>query len=139
MLDISLEEAQLFRFLASFFGKEKVVYKASLNLVLGGNVEAPRGVEPHSFAAWAKEHKCLFTVMNEEGDPRLVVEFKPGFCGIVDSSDAQYWQFVEPVLRTAGLHYITVSREEFAELTNPEGTLDFFTFLESKIEQDVSV
>lgn len=137
MVDITLEEAQLMRMVAGFFGKERIVYKASLSLVCGEKLTEPNNFNGHEFSEWAKRYKCLFTVMNDNGDPRLVIELLPDITGTIDSSQIEHMHFVKPTLNAAGLHHVTLSREEFADLTDPEGTLDFFSLLESKIEINV--
>ncbi len=134
MVDISLEEAQLLRMIAGFFGKERVVCKATLNFICGGQLHFPKDCDKADFRAWAKRRKCLFTVMNDEGDPKLVIEFTPDFNGTIESMDVEHLNHVEPVLKAAGLHYVTLDKADLAELTSPEGNLDFFTFLESRLE-----
>ncbi|MCO6431541.1 MAG: hypothetical protein J5J00_11830 [Deltaproteobacteria bacterium] len=89
---------------------------------------------PCRVTRWAKENKCLFTIVNGSGDPRMVIEFFSGFGESVTVSDVEHQHYLRPILRAAGITYCTISIEEFAEITDPGSSLDFFSFLKAKCE-----
>ena len=67
MIELDNNEAILFRLLASFFGRDKVIPQMSVLAACGGDL--PEGKfseqEQQILRISAKKMKCLFTVVNE--------------------------------------------------------------------------
>ncbi len=136
MIAFSLQEAQLYRLLAGFFGGERVVPNMRVIAVCGG--ELPPGQAPEA-ARWARENNCLFTIVDESEEPRLVVEFFSGYANRVDVSEEQHQRFLRPLLAARSIRYITISEGEFSDLTDPRAEADFVAFMEKKVvEADLS-
>ena len=132
MVFVELQEAQLFNLLASFFGRDRVIPNMSVLSVCGGAL--PDGVlEPEKRAAWAKANKCLFTIVDVEDTPKLVVEFFSGFDKAVVATEAEHQRYLPQLLAAAGVRYITISEQEFSELLDPRSALDLFSLLEDKV------
>lgn len=133
MVFIELHEAQLFNLLASFFGRERVVPHMSVWSVCGGAL--PEGLRRPSedLAVWAKSNKCLFTIIDGDDNPKMVVEFFSGFEKAIDATEEAHQRILPPLLAAAGIRYITISDEEFSELLDPRGSLDLFSLLEEKV------
>ena len=149
MIDFNLEEAQLYRVLTSFFGKEHVVPHMSVLSICGGDLpDSPlvneievsmdssngSNSDGSKLKQWAKRSKCLFTIINPGGDPRMVVEFFSGFGNSVSLIDVEHQRYLKPILQAAGVSYCTISNEEFSELLDPRSSLDFFSLLKAKCE-----
>ncbi len=132
MHDFSLQEAQLFRLLVSFFGIDRVVPKMSVLTVCGG--ELPERYQG-ALRDWARSSTCLFTVVDGQDSPKLVVEFYEGFADSVDVKEAEHSQHLPSLFSALGIHYITISAQEFVDLITPGG-ISFFHFLQAKVGMD---
>lgn len=140
MIALSHSEAILFRMLAGFFGKDRIAYGLSLMAVCGGelptNEEAFGGAKISAdMREWAKRNKCLFTVTDHDDNPKLVVEFFSDRTDAIDAEALEHQQFMKPLLQAKGVRYITISDDEFAEITDPRGHMGFFDLLRAKVEQ----
>lgn len=134
MVHLTLEEAQLFRFLGEFFGIDKVIHRISVSVVCGGEFPAKFNSLGQDFYAWTKQRKCQFTIVDEESDPKLVVELAANKSDPIEHSEIQYQRHLKPILRARGVRYVTFSQAEFSEVLNPESNLDFTGLLESKLD-----
>jgi len=138
MQELSLVEAQLFTLLGAFFGRKNVIPHMRVIAICGGSLPSLDGSVLASHQAeldrWARTHRGLFTVVDAVDAPKLVFEFFSGFSQIVDPVEEEHQRFLKPLLHAAGLRYITISESEFAEILAPDGKMDFFQFLKSKIE-----
>ena len=141
MVAFELHEAQLFNMLSSFFGRERVVPNMSVLSVCGGELpESARALklpvkqEPkQDLQSWARLNKCLFTIVDAEDTPKMVVEFFSGFENAIDPVEESHQRFLPTLLGAAGVRYVTISSDEFSEILNPNGSLDFLSLLESKV------
>lgn len=132
MTFVELHEAQLFNLLASFFGRERVIPNMSVMSVCGGSL--PEGLKnPAELTSWAKSNKCLFTIVDGDDTPKLVVEFFSGFEKSIVPKEEEHQRYLTQLLPAAGVRYITISDEEFSELLDPRGSLDLFALLEEKV------
>jgi hypothetical protein len=82
---------------------------------------------------WAKKNRCLFTVVDNEDEPCMVVEFFSGYQQGIDPVEAEHQQYLPAILGGAGIQYVTISNEEFSELLTPESGLDFYVLLKAKV------
>jgi len=133
MISLSLEEAQLYRVLVSLFGKEQVLPNIGVKTVCGG--EIPKEF-PHlckEFEAWIVRDKCLFTIVDKDDAPKLVVEFFSGFEHAIIAKEAEHQRFLKPLLDHIGVHYVTISPLEFEELLDPSSSLDIVALLGAKM------
>lgn len=138
MIDFTLAEAQLFRLLAGFFGRDQVIPRMSAMAVCGGELPAGFEVEGTDMAVWARSNQCLFTIVDRDEQPKMVVEFFFGFDKSIEFSEAEHQRFLKPLLEAARIMYITISENEFAEMTSPSGNLDFYHWLKFKVGYDES-
>lgn len=156
MIEFSHSEALLFRMLTSFFGRDHVVPNMSVTSVCGGslpeNIVIDQGIvqlrrraagenpalnlgeKRTDLAAWARGARCLFTIVDFNDVPKMVVEFFSGFETAIDMRDLEHQIYLKPILAAAGIRYVTISDAEFADLTDPSGRLDVFTLLRAKFE-----
>ena len=102
MTDLTLEQAQLFRMLTGFFGQDRIILNMSVLAVCGGELpapvypsdEQPRSL-PADLGAWAKGNRCLFTVIDSDDSPKMVLDFEAldssaGGHGTVDPEKIEY-------------------------------------------------
>lgn len=132
-MDLRLNEAQLLRHLMSFFGAERVVVNMSVLAVCGGELPAAISNRMPQLGNWAKRNHCLFTIVNSEDEPRMVVEFRSDHDGAIDALETEHQAYLSPILHEAKIRYITFSQDEFVEVLQPDGRYDFFTLLRSKV------
>lgn len=145
MIDLTHNEAILFRVLAGLFGIEQVIPNMSAISVCGGNLPerlvwpkdellARKGIYPIDPIIWARNNKCLFTIVDQNDCPCMVIEFSSDFTHTVDLVALEHKRFMEPLLSAAGIKYITISSEEFADILDPSSSLDLVTLLQAKVE-----
>ena len=139
MPDFTLQEAQLYRMLVNVFGAERIIPHMSVLAVCGG--ELPKGIVvedrplPQDLSGWAKSNRCLFTFVDSEDAPTLVLDFEAFNDGTVDPNRIEYQRVVRPLLDAAGVRFFTITNDEFAELLKPTGNLDLLGFFQDRFEQ----
>lgn len=139
MINLSHAEATLFRILANFFGKEKVIPHMSVRAVCGEKLPIDYRPRPtFDIEKWAKENKCLFTIVDNSDDPCLVIEFFSGFEKSVDVVEVEHQRFLPEILQYAGIRYITMTDNEFSAMLDPRANLDFYSFLKAKVSEEVT-
>ena len=140
MIDLTHDEALLFRILSGFFGRERVVPRMSVKSVCGDKLPAKfQNKESFDINKWAIENKCLFTIVDESDNPYMVIEFFSGFEKSVDVVEVEHQTFLPEILKSAGIRYITMTNQEFLDLTNPNNSFDFLSFIKAKVSEDLSV
>lgn len=141
MVTLDAHEAILFRMLVAFFGEDRVIPRMSISAVCGGRVPATldQGLTAdlekdvnRSIGDWAKKNRCLFTIVNYEDTPKLVVEFAPDFSDVIEIDELHRRRYLQPVLLAAGISYVSISSDEFSEITRPDNSLDLCTLLQAK-------
>ena len=133
MLELSLQEAQLFRLLSDMFGRERIVPNMSVLAVCGGTLPPAAVTQIPGLDPWARRAKCLFTIVDSDDIPKMVIEFFSGFEDAVDAKEEEHHRMLTPLLPAVGVRYITISQSEFSELIDPRGTLDMLTFFQAKM------
>ena len=88
----------------------------------------------HNRLAWARANNCLFTIIDDESNAKIVFEFFSGYQNSVDLKEVEHQQYLRPILDEAGICYVTISSDEFSEIIDPIQSLDFPTFLRAKVE-----
>jgi hypothetical protein len=134
MIDFTLQEAQFYRVLVDFFGHDRVVPKMRVLAICGGTLPQVAVSGQPELELWANENKCLFTIVNEQDLPRLVIEFFSGFEESVEIQDVEHQRYLPRLLKAAGVQYVTFSLAEFSELLDPHSSLDFVTLLKAKVD-----
>ena len=150
-----LEEAQLFRILGGFFGPDNVIPKMSVLVVCGGSFEHLNSGDLNSedveitniikelgsleaLSNWAKNTVCLFSIIDEDSLPKLVIEFdnsgkdKSGNY-VVDLYAVEHQKYARPLLKKHGVNYIHLTKNELNEIINPKGKIDFTTLMNEKL------
>jgi|GEM_PF-756077 len=131
MIDMNIQEAQLFRMLGGLFGTDNVVWNMSVRTVCGGAY--PNTDESAELvAAWAETFPCLFTIVDSNDLPKMVVEFAPDFSRVVDVQQMTRHQKIPTLLEAHGIRYISISSSEFNEMIDPGSALDLVSFLKDK-------
>jgi hypothetical protein len=138
MISMSLQEAQLFRMLEDFFGRDRVVWNMSTRSVCGGDYPTSGGENPDSVARWAEAAGCLFTVVDENDNPKMVVELALDVSQPIDIALLDRQQRLPKLLWERGVQYVLVTQDEFSEILDPKGSLDLVSVLKDRfgIEQE---
>ncbi len=131
MTALSLQEAQLFRMLVSFFGQERVLCGMSVKAVCGGQYPSLRG-ENEQGTAWAEGESCLFTVVDDNDEPKMVLEFAPDFSRYIEVDRLDRYRLLPSMLQACGVQYITLTAAELDEMVDPSSSLDLVSFLKDK-------
>lgn len=135
MIALDTNEAILFRLLTSFFGQDRVIPQMSILAACGGEVPEHKYKEQPAVAIWARQKKCLFTVVNEEDAPKLVVELGVDAKSSIDLAELEKQAQARPLLSAAGVPYIVLSRSDLTFITDPQGRDNWFHLLQSKFEE----
>ena len=132
MAEMSLNEAQLFRLLVGFFGKDRVLFSMSVRAVCGGDLPAlPQALDRETLE-WAESARCLFTVVDHEDDPKMVVEFEPDFSSYIEVEQLERKSRLPALLKANGVQYLTITGQEMGEILNPHGGIDLVDVLKDR-------
>lgn len=132
MAEMSLNEAQLFRLLVGFFGKDRVLFSMSVRAVCGGDLSCLPHVLDEETKAWAERNRCLFTVVDHEDDPKMVVEFEPDFSNYIEVEQLERKSRLPPLLKASGIQYLTITGQEMGEILDPNGHMDLVDVLKDR-------
>jgi hypothetical protein len=133
MSEMSLEEAQLFRVLGSFFGRDRVVWNMSVRTVCGGVLPPQAGEGPDSCAPWVNAAGCLFTIVDEDDAPKMVVEFAIDHSQCIDLELLERQNQLPKLLESYGIRYVVVTDSEFQEILDPRSSLDLVSLLKDRL------
>ena len=132
MAEMSLKEAQLFRLLVGFFGRDRVLFSMSVRAVCGGDLSAlPEALDSET-REWAESARCLFTVVDQDDDPKMVVEFEPVFSSYIEVDQLERKSRLPAILRANGVQYLTITGEEMRDILNPHGGIDLVDVLKDR-------
>ena len=136
---MELREAQLFRMLTAIFGEDAVVFNMSALSVSGGEVPEcfPDAEELRSrdvLTDWARETKCLFTVVDRSQEPKLVVDFLAMDGSVVDVYRAEAQGALPRFLEACGVRYVLLSNKDFADIMDPASSLTLPKFIALYLE-----
>ena len=132
MAEMSLNEAQLFRLLVGFFGKDRVLFSMSVRAVCGGDLSCLPHALDEETRGWAERNRCLFTVVNEEDDPKMVVEFEPDFSSYIEVEQLERKSRLPALLKANGIQYLTITGKEMGEILDPNGGIDLVDVLKDR-------
>jgi hypothetical protein len=136
MLEMSLKDAQLFKLLGGFFGRDRVVWNMSVRAVCGGRYpDMGSSTEERSAAwGWAESAGCLFTIVDSDDTPKMVVEFAIDSSNeCIDLSLLERQERLPKVLEMCGVRYILISDGEFEEILDPGSSLDLTALLKDRL------
>ena len=133
---MSLAEAQLFRMLVSFFGKDRVLWSMSVRSVCGGSIPLDSSHEDEQQVEWADNEKCLFTVVDGDDNPKMVMELSPDYSNYIEINQLERQKRLPQLLDACGVQYVTISSQELVEILDPQSSLDFLSFLKDKFRID---
>jgi hypothetical protein len=132
MVEMSLQEAQLFRMLESFFGRDRVIWKMSVRTVCGGSYPSIADEPEELIARWAEVSACLFTVVDDDDTPKMVIEFATDLSSTIDVDQLNRQQRLPHLLELRGVRYVLMTNDEFDEILDPDGSLDFISVLKDR-------
>ena len=135
MVELSLPEAQLFKLLASLFGAQQVIPHMRVKGVCGGRVPAVPNCPREVITTFVSQHRCLFTVLDHEDKPKVVIEFGDFFGDVVDAYVEEHQRLLPQVLRAIGVQHVWISMKEFAEVLDPTCSLDLWTLLHDRLQE----
>lgn len=123
--------------LEDFFGRDRVVWNMSIRSVCGGDYPTQDNEPAEAVARWAETAGCLFTVVDENDNPKMVVELALDLSQSIDVSLLDRQQRLPRLLEQSGVQYVLVTQDEFAEIVDPRGSLDLISVLKDRfgIEQ----
>jgi hypothetical protein len=128
MIYMELHEAQLFRILSTFFGEDRVVLHMSAYAVCGGDIPE----EQVWFEGWARQRRCLFTIVDADDHPRLVIDFSTSFAEAVDLRELEEHERLQLLFQALGIQYVLVTKDELADMLDPGSNLSLVSFLQDK-------
>ena len=131
---LTLEEAQLFRQLTALFGKEAVIPNMSLKAVILDTYEDGENPKALPISDKSAILKCLFTIVDANDRPCMVVEFSATEDDVVDLSSLERVQELALVLGDHNIRFVTLSRAEFNETLDPGSGVKFVALLQGKLD-----
>ena len=136
MDQLDLREAQLYRILGNLFGKENVIIGMSVLAICGGTFPENMALtnQDINLKEWAKNNSCLFTIMDSQDNPKMVVQLQADFSQEIDIQILESREYAAPILKSAGIRYVTFTRNELAGVLDPQGKLDITALLLLKLE-----
>jgi hypothetical protein len=133
MSEMSLEEAQLFRVLGTFFGRDRVVWNMSVRAVCGGSLPPEIVQGGDGVARWIGAAGCLFTIVDEDDVPKMVVEFAVDYDQSIDLDLLERQHQLPKLLESCGIRYVVVTNAEFQEILDPQSSLDLVSLLRDRL------
>jgi hypothetical protein len=130
---MELKEAQLFRILTSFFGKDRVMFRMSVRSVCGGEVPKNIHFDGCNLLEWALATKCLFTIIDDEDNAKLVIDIHEGFKKTIDLITLENQKRLPMVLNASGVKYITISNEDIENIMDGHSDLDLVSWLRDQL------
>lgn len=134
MAEMSLNEAQLFRILTGFFGKERVLFSMSVRAVCGGDLAALEGSLDATTRAWGERNRCLFTIVDDDDDPKMVIEFEPDFSNYIEVDQLERKSCLPALLKARGIRYLTFTIDEMDEILDPQSSLGLIDLLKDRFQ-----
>jgi hypothetical protein len=153
---MELHEAQLFRVLTSLFGEGKVFFDLSAALVCrSGKVQKSSEDSPvaesldsldpvhasklpeahHPPVQWERLSNCLFTIIDHNDIPQLVVEFSASPQEYVDVEAMERQKELLAALSHYGVRYVVLTKKDLYDILDPTSALSGASFLLRKIEE----
>lgn len=133
MSEMSLQEAQLFRVLGGFFGRDRVIWNMSVLTVCGGVYPQCATQRVEAIARWAGVAGCLFTIVDHNDLPKLVVEFAVNTADSIDLLLLERQSHLPELLKLCGVRYVVLTEREFQEVIDPQSSLDLVSLLGDRI------
>ena len=144
---MELREAQLLRILSSFFGEDKVMFGMSVLCICGGSLshQLPKYLEINAYgnetqkislekvSFWAKEQKCLFTILDHNDDAKLVIDFEFKRGNTVDVKMLESQKIIPIILNASGIKYLTITEDEFIDITEYSANYNIVNLLNEKL------
>jgi hypothetical protein len=132
---MDLNQATLFQLLTGFFGRDRVIYNMSalaacngeipINFTTAGSEVAESGFQVKQ---WAKEQPCLFTIVDENDDPKMVVEISDEDNPIDENG------LLRDLLESAGVLFFIISPTEIKALADSNGDNNLCSWLTLKLD-----
>lgn len=133
MSEMSLQEAQLFRVLGGFFGRDRVVWNMSVRTVCGGTYPPGAELFADDICRWAEISGCLFTIVDDDDSPKMVVEFAVDLKRCIDLQLLERQEHLPRLLELCGVRYVVVTEAEFEEIIDPNSSLDLASLLKDRL------
>ena len=104
----------------------------SVRAVCGGDLSVISQDFDEETRTWAERSKCLFTVVDGEDDPKMVVELAPDFSDFIELEQLERQNKLPGLLKSRGVQYLTISGDEMSEILDPNGTLGLVDVLKDR-------
>lgn len=131
-VELENKQAILLRLLTQVFGKDNIIFNISLWLLLQDfDIELANNVQ-------YKNYKCLFTILDKNNTPKLVVNFDPLYEKekYIDVHEFEKHTILEKVLKEVSVMYLVVNKEDFDGLTHPKHPVSVIDFINYKLGLD---
>jgi len=137
-VNLSAGEAQLFRQLMDVFGADRVLPHLPVSMICGQ--EYPESLQSAfpELADWARTSICLFTVIDGESSPKLVLDIFEGFEASIEIDQVERQRYLPDLFAALNVHYITLSPAELESCSTSGNKEKLCAILEQKIQQGKS-
>jgi len=120
MIDLTQKEVHLYKILVTLFGKENVIPRVTVKTVCENL--------PDTASFFPKELEgvqVLFTVVNDDDAPKLVVEFAPEISEVVDVYALEREKKIVHLLNACQIRYISINDLDYQDLIKFNKHRDF--------------
>ena len=131
-------EAQVTRLLTGIFGSERVVFKMSVASVCGEQLPAEIASR-NDLVELLNQYKCFCTVIDFEGNPKLVVELEYFSDQAIEVYRIELLPQVKKLLKKVGIHYVSISERELDEILSSEQEPFMAKLIHSKIDGEFQI
>ena len=111
-LHLSPVEVLLFQQLRELFGQDRVLPRLRVSMICGHQYPAQVRDSVPNIEIWSRENSCLFTVIDGNSDPKVVIDRFDGFEESIDFDQVEHQKYLPALFSELGIHYITISSEE---------------------------
>ncbi|MCB0336928.1 MAG: hypothetical protein KDD62_11510 [Bdellovibrionales bacterium] len=137
MLNFDAHQAQLLRLLSEFFGDTNVIPQMSLAAVFADCNEAAQeklaAIALARTPDWSRTEKCLFTIVDTDGTPKLIVELFADDGNTVDLLLLDKQEQLEVLCREAQIHLAIFGYHELAQILDPSSGMSLLSCLSGKV------
>lgn len=134
MIALDINQTKLFRLLQDIFGESRVIPQIRLKALCGGVL--PLVSEFRLDKVDSNQHenlKCLFTVVDKDDEPRMVIDFDAKDSVEIDVYEFNKQEIVKKYLSEVGVQYLLIGFREFEDILDNSKDDTLATCLNSKI------
>jgi hypothetical protein len=137
MVHLEVHQAQLLRMLAALFGEDQLLVNLSLRMVIDSCEDMQQAVREGVCSAAGSpvlDTKCLFTIVNGNDRPQLVVDFSGFGESYIDAAALKQNEAIERVLAEAGIKCLFIHPKDFQAILDKDAETTLVSVLQGLLD-----